>query len=229
MNLTRTIRNSICVTGCVVMGFIAIPEVQSQDASIEEKTHIHRLASTKRAKYDAFTYVNRLPEAPDANETPLQLAGRLFGRLANQEGRMLLKLPTGMTKDDYLSFKKFFRYEGEQVGNCAACHVPGEFDSKATFVTSKGGTSKAAPSLRNLAKRDVDVAAVIKAKIEAAKLKQSGKADDIDDAYSPINITEDDVAGLVTFLKLLNDGKEEDFRELILNAEIIDTSDVMPF
>ena len=153
MKLTKILRNGICLTGCVVLGMIAIPEVLSQETTIEEKTHIHRLASTKRAIYDAFVYVNRLPEAPDANETPLQFSGRLFGRLANQEGRLLLKLPEGMTKDDYLSYKKFFRYEGEQVGNCAACHMPAEFDSKKTIVTSKGGKAKPAPSLRKGANR----------------------------------------------------------------------------
>lgn len=229
MRLTKAIRNGICLTGCAVLSSITLPNTTAQDDSIEKKTHIHRLESTKRTIYDAFTYVNRIPEAPDAAETPLQLSGRLFGRLSNQEGRMLLKLPTGMTKDDYLAFKTFFRYEGEQVGNCAACHVPAEFNSKNTFVTSKGGKAKAAPSLRNLAKRDIDVAAVLKAKIAASKQKQSSKANDIDDAYGPMNITEKDIPGLVSFLKLLNDGKEEDFRGLILHAEIMDTSDVMPF
>lgn len=229
MKLRKMIRDGICVTGCTVLCAIVLPDAGAQDASIEKKTKIHRLETTKRAVYDAFTYVNRIPEAPDASETPLQLSGRLFGRLANQEGRMLLKLPTGMTKDDYLSFKTFFRYEGEQVGNCAACHVPSDFESEKTFVTSKRGTAMAAPSLRNLAKRDIDVAAVLKAKIAASKLKQSGKADDIDDAYGPMNITERAIPSLVSFLKLLNDGKEEDFRALILNAEIMDTSDITPF
>ena len=30
--------------------------------SMEEKTRIHRLASTKRSVFDAFTYINRIPD-----------------------------------------------------------------------------------------------------------------------------------------------------------------------
>ena len=62
----------------------------------ETKPRVHRLESTKRAIYDAFVYVNRIPEKPEEGEEPVDLAGRIFGRLANQEGRVLLKLPTGM-------------------------------------------------------------------------------------------------------------------------------------
>ena len=39
-----------------------------------------------------------------------------------------------------------------------------------------------------------------------------------------MNLTEDDVPGLVSFIGLLNDGPESDFRDLILNAEVLDTS-----
>lgn len=225
------ISKRILVIGlCVLMlSYWPVASAQdSKDPSIEEKTHIHRLKNEKRAIYDAFTYVNRIPEEAGEGETPTQFAGRLFGRLANQEGRMLLKLPEGMTKDDYLAFKTFFRYEGEQAGNCNACHTPPNFNSDKTFVTTKGGEAKKAPILRNMADHDVEVAAVIKKKIEAAKAKKAG-ADDIDDAYAAMTITEKDVPGLVSFLELLNDTPEEGFRDLILNAEIVDTSDISIF
>ena len=73
--------------------------------SIEEKTKIHRLSSNQRADYDAFVYVNRIPEKPEEGESAKDLAGRIFGRLANQEGRILLKLPPGMNRESYLGFK----------------------------------------------------------------------------------------------------------------------------
>ena len=219
------------VAAAILLTLSVGPGATAQDEeglTVEEKTHIHRLKNEKRSIYDAFTYVNRIPEEAGDGETPVEFAGRLFGRLANQEGRMLLKLPNGMTKDDYLAFKTFFRYEGAQAGNCNACHTPPNFNSENKFVTMKGGTAKVAPSLRNMKDSGVDVVAVIKGKIAAAKAKKAG-ADDIDDAYAAMTITEDDVAGLVSYLKLLNDGKEEGFRELILNAEIVDTSDISIF
>lgn len=224
-------RKNALAYGLCLLSLGAAPVATAQDGdgqTIEEKTHIHRLKNEKRSIYDAFTYVNRIPEEAGEGETPVEFAGRLFGRLANQEGRMLLKLPTGMTKDDYLAFKTFFRYEGEQAGNCNACHTPPNFNSDKTFVTTKGGEAKKAPILRNMKEHNVDVEAVLKKKIDAAKAKQAG-ADDIDDAYSVMTITEKDIPGLVSFLNLLNDGKEEEFRDLILNAEIVDTSDISIF
>ena len=225
MSYRKTMALGLCA---LALGYFPVANAQDDGLTVEEKTHIHRLKNTKRSIYDAFTYVNRIPETVDENEKPIEFSGRLFGRLANQEGRMLLKLPTGMTKDDYLAFKTFFRYEGEQAGNCAACHTPPNFNSDSKFVTTKGGTAKVAPSLRNMAEHNVDVAAVLKKKIEAAKAKKAG-ADDIDDVYSAMNITEEDIPGLVSFLNLLNDGEEDGFRELILNAEIVDTSDISIF
>lgn len=235
MNHIGYLRKGICLTGCVLVTLGAFSPANAQQKSVEEETKIHRLENTNRSVYDAFTYVNRIPEAPLEDQSPSQFSGSIFSRLANQEGRILLKLPPGMDRESYLSFKTFFRYEGEaqtdlaidsQVGNCSACHVPSEFTDRQKHVVTKGGSPAETPSLRNLKERGVDVAQVLKAKIEAAKLKRSGKADEIDDLYAKINITEKDIPGLVAFLNLLNDGPDSEFRGLILKAKVLDTSDL---
>ncbi|MBM82286.1 MAG: hypothetical protein CMJ78_17100 [Planctomycetaceae bacterium] len=69
---------------------------QSGKPSIEEKTKMHRLSTTRRSAYDAFAYVNRLPAKLYDEESSADHVGRIFGRLANQEGRILLKAPPGM-------------------------------------------------------------------------------------------------------------------------------------
>jgi hypothetical protein len=205
------------------------PEAEEEEArpveSVEEKTRVHRLASTRRSIYDAFTYVNRLPEVPEEWEEPIDVAGRIFGRLANQEGRILLKVPAGMDRQSYLAFKTFFRYEGESaVGNCAACHTLAEFSDKKGHVVYAGGSPVKTRSLRNLRQTKVDVGRVIREKIAESEKKRSGDADEIDDAYAVMNITEEDVSGLVAFLDLLNDVPDEDFRKLILDVKLLDTS-----
>ena len=40
-----------------------------------------------------------------------------------------------------------------------------------------------------------------------------------------MNITQKDIPGLVAFLNLLNDGPDSGFRDLIVGAELLDTSD----
>ena len=227
MSYAGYFRRGICVMGCALLILGAPPSADTQEQSIEKETKIHRLSNTKRAVYDAFTYVNRIPEKLEEGESSLNLSGRIFGRLANQEGRVLLKLPPGMDKESYLAFKTFFRYEGDaRVGNCAACHVPAEFTDARDHVVTKGGSPTATPSLRNLKGREVDIAKAIRGKIAASNQKRSGEADEIDDAYAEMNITQEDIPGLVAFLNLLNDGPESGFRDLILKAELLDTSDL---
>ena len=176
--------------------------------------------------FDAFTYVNRIPERAEKGESASDVSGRILGRLANQEGRILLKLPPGMSRESYLAFKTFFRYEGKaKVGNCAACHTLAEFTDLKSHVVTKGGTAIPTPSLRNLKKRKVDVRKAIQTKIIASNQRRSGKADEIDDTYAKMNINEKDVEGLVAFLHLLNDVSDKQFRQLILNAKLLDTSE----
>ena len=193
--------------------------------SIEEQTKIHRLSGSKRSAFDAFTYVNRIPERAEQDESAIDLAGRIFGRLANQEGRVLLKLPPGMNREAYLGFKTFLRYEGNtKVGNCASCHALAEFTDLKTHVVSKGGSPKPTPSLRNLKKIKVDLRKAIIVKIAASGQKRSGKAQEIDDQYAKMHIGKKDVAGLVAFLNLLNDVSDSEFRSLILKVKLLDTS-----
>ena len=191
----------------------------------QKKPKVHRLVSHGRGIYDAFVYVNRIPEKPEEGETAEDIAGRIFGRLANQEGRVLLKLPAGMDRNSYLAFKTFFRYEGEQqVGNCAACHTPSEFADSKTHVVTRSGKAVPTPSLRNLNLSSEELEKVIIAKIGASRLKQAGEADEIDDAYSAIRLDKKDVPGLVAYLDLLKDVPDEKFRDLILEATVLDTT-----
>ena len=192
----------------------------------ETKPRVHRLESTKRAIYDAFVYVNRIPEKPEEGEEPVDLAGRIFGRLANQEGRVLLKLPTGMDRSSYLAFKTFFRYEGEeQVGNCGACHNPVEFTDSKAHVVKKGGKPVVTPSLRNLDLDRKKIEAIIRDKVAVSRLKQSGEAPEVDEAYSAMRLSEQDIPKLASFLELLRDGPDAGFRDLILEATVLDTTE----
>ena len=193
-------------------------------ASIEEKTGIHRLSTTKRSTYDAFSYLNRIPDVAYEDESVEDFLGRIFGRLANQEGRILLKAPTGMDRLGYEGLKIFLNYEGaKSVGNCAACHTLPNFTDEKSYVTRHGTEAKPTPSLRNLGKRKLDLHEVMSQKIEAAKQKQQGKADDINDAYLKMKLEERDVSGLVAFLRLLEDQPDSWFRQSIIEAEVVDT------
>ena len=69
------------------------------EKSIEQQTKIHRLNTKERAPYDAFIYVNRIPAKADKGEELLDFTARIYSRLANQEGSILIKLPQGMTRE----------------------------------------------------------------------------------------------------------------------------------
>ncbi len=85
------------------------------------------LVSEQTSLWDAFADMNRIPLGPSRDETPKQYAGRVAGRIGNQEGRVLIKRPIGFSKEAYVGFKTFFRVDGEaSVGNCVSCHVPPE-------------------------------------------------------------------------------------------------------
>lgn len=228
--LFRSTRTNLFAVAILAVAAIVILDVDTSaddDAlSIAEKTRVHRLSTTNRAPYDAFAYVNRIPTEPSDGEQPIDYFGRIFGRLANQEGRILLKVPAGMDRETYEAFKVFFRYESDgtgKVGNCAVCHTPSEFTDFQEHIVTAGGQPKPTPSLRNLSGRNVDLRQAILDKIKAAQSKQSGQADKIDDAYAKIDITMDEVPGLVKFLKLLDDVSDTQFRQLILDATILNT------
>jgi len=203
------------------------PKVLTTSAtpSIEKKTRIHRLGTTKRSVFDAFSYVNRLPDKPYDDEEADDFGGRIFGRLANQEGRVQIKTPPGMGRDAYEGFKTFLRADGvTSVGNCAACHNLPDFTDGKSHVVEKNGKSVLTPSLRNLGKRRVDLRAALQKKLNASRLKPSGEPDEISDEYSAMRLSETDVSHLIAFLKLLNDVPDKQFRELIVEANVLDTS-----
>ena len=189
------------------------------DRSIEEKTKIHRLNTKQRSAYDAFTYVNRIPTKADEGESPEDFSGRIFSRLANQEGRILIKLPQGMTREAYLGYKTFLSTDAKMSnGNCVACHAPSAFTDLKTHIASAGGKPKPTLSLRNMAKRKVDLRKMLQAKLVASKAKG------VDAEYRKMHLNQKDLTHLEAFLKQLNDVNDKDFRNYILNSKILDTS-----
>ncbi len=193
--------------------------------SIETNTKIHRLASTRRSVFDAFSYINRLPEVPYEDESSEDFSGRIFGRLANQEGRILLKAPPGMSNLAYEGFKTFLRYDSDtRVGNCAACHILPDFTDGRSHSVQPHTVKVPTTSLRNMNKSSQSLREIINQKIKYAKIKQKGDAQKISDAYSTIRLDQNDVSALVAFIELLQDVPEQKFRQLILDSEVFDPS-----
>jgi cytochrome c peroxidase len=90
------------------------------------------------AAYDAFMYLNRFPEGlAGEGDTPQDYSGRLFGRVANEEGRVLIRFPNIYNEEAYQGWKTFMRViptwnssvvgEEKNIGNCVACHIPPKF------------------------------------------------------------------------------------------------------
>jgi hypothetical protein len=177
----------------------------SAQKSLEEKTGIHRLDSSLRSPFDAFVYVNRIPDKSRKGETPHQFAGRIHGRLANQEGRVLLKLPPGMDRSAYNGFKTFLGSEGDaKVTNCAACH------SSPGFAIPGGG------SLRDRKWSASEFEAIVRSKM--------AKAADGDSGYAGLKISEVDLPNLIAFQNSLAGMGDDAFRELILKAKVVDVT-----
>lgn len=89
------------------------PNLGSKAVSMEKQTSVHRLDNSRRSAFDAFVYVNRIPNEPNNGESPEDFAGRIQSRLANQEGRIQIKLPSEMARNAYLGFKHFLNSEAE--------------------------------------------------------------------------------------------------------------------
>jgi len=205
--------------------FLMIPglrlssDEKKPNRSIEEKTKIHRLNTKQRSAYDAFIYVNRIPAKADEGEMPQDFSARIFSRLANQEGRILIKLPQGMTREAYLGYKTFLNTDAKvSNGNCIACHAPEKFTDLKKHVVNQNGKALPTPSLRNLAKDKVNIAKMLQSKLAAAKKPDASKE------YKLINLNKTDLTHLEAFLNQLNDVDDKNFRELILKAKILDTS-----
>jgi len=187
--------------------------------SIEEKVGVHRLDNKERAPYDAFIYVNRIPSKAEEGEEILDFTARVYSRLTNQEGRILIKLPPGMNREAYLGYKTFLSTDAKvSNGNCVVCHAPEKFTDLKEHVLSPGGKALPTPSLRNMNKRNVNIAKVLRAKLIAAR--EPGASKD----YQLIKLNKDDLTHLEAFLKQLNDVDDKNFRELIIKAKVLDTS-----
>ena len=191
---------------------------KSPEKSIDQKTKIHRLDTQERAPYDAFTYLNRIPAKADEGEDILDFTARVYSRLANQEGRILIKLPQGMTREAYLGYKIFLSTDAKvSNGNCVTCHAPDKFTDFKLHKLNVDSPPRPPPSLRNLTKRKIDLSKAIQAKLAAAKSPNAPKA------YRNIHLNKMDLTHLQAFLKQLNDVDDKAFRELILNAKILNT------
>lgn len=100
--------------------------------------YLGTVTTRNAAAYDAIMFLNRIQEGlANEQDTPQELSGRMFGRIANEEGRVLIKFPAAYEEDAYQGLKTFMRamptwsssIDGEEanVGNCIACHVPPRF------------------------------------------------------------------------------------------------------
>jgi len=215
-------RRLISIVSVGLLGPMFPAAAAESSKSVETKTGVHRLKSGNRSVYDAFVYVNRLPETPQDGERASDFAGRVYGRLANQEGRILIKLPPGMNRAAYRGYKTFMGSEGdEQVRNCVSCHAPSDFKDASTHVTDRTGKAKPTPGLRNLKRSDAELAEILRAKIVANWHRQTG-ATGIAAAYDSMAITEKDIPDLIAFLKTLRDVPDAKFRQLIVEAEVTD-------
>ncbi len=238
MGCLRCFRSRIYVTGCTMVmatGLLLTAQAQERNKELEKAIGIHHFNEKGFSIYDAFSHVNRIPNGPKGGfpEEPIDTAGQIFSRLQNQEGRVELKLPPGMTKDDYFAFKTFFNFDTfyyPKAGNCGACHGAGPFDDEKKHVVTKGGSPIKTPSLRNLKRTDKELRKAIMDHIAASQQKKSGEAKEIDDMFALMIISEKDVPGLVKFVKLLNDVADVNdmaqvkkrFRPLVSEAKLVD-------
>ena len=99
--------------------------------------YLNTLTINYTSAWDAFDFLNRFNDRLGVNDTPQALSGRIFGRIANQEGRVLIRFPNIYDEEAYQGFKTFMRIEPTtnssvlgmetNIGNCIACHVPPNF------------------------------------------------------------------------------------------------------
>ena len=159
---------------------------------------VHRLETTFRSPFDAFLYVNRIPTELEQGESPAELAGRILGRLANQEGRVLVKLPPKMNLMGYEGFKFVLEESAaESIRGCLQCHsLPklGRLDSTPPI-----------PSLRNRSLSPAELKRALSTKVHQA---------------TAMSMTELDQ--LHAFMNTLSDLPDNDFRNSILKATVLD-------
>ncbi len=107
------------------------------------KVGINQLDAERQTTFDAFAYVNRIPVLPNEGESQESLSHRVLSRLANQEGRVLVKLPPEMNRYTYRGFKLAVESaDSSSAGRCIRCHHLPDFARE----DKMGG---AVPTLRN--------------------------------------------------------------------------------
>lgn len=221
-------RRAVMVLAAVTL--VSLGCARAQEATVEKELGVHRLEVETTSPYDAFAYLNRLPTEFRKGESAVEFAGMvLYSRLANQEGRVEVKLVAGLNRSGYYGYKTFLRSwpeEGAGTGSCVVCHKPPSFADDKKYIVDESGEAKAVPTLRNLKDSGKDIEAIIRQKIKMAEMARAGDAEGIDEAYKTIELSDSDVKGLVEFIGALNETPKEGFRDLILNATVLDTTDV---
>ncbi|MEM7315439.1 MAG: hypothetical protein AAF497_20040, partial [Planctomycetota bacterium] len=208
-----------------ILEWVAKEAGLEKTSSIEKKTRIHRLQTHQRSLFDAFAYVNRIPTKPNEGESPEDLAGRIYGRLANQEGRVLVKLPDGFSLEAYHGFKTFLGSEGDaQVTNCVSCHALPDFSDSREHVTNADAPGTKTVALRNLRRTDSQIRETIQSKIDLGIKKKATAGLSVDPACGRMDIGSADIPSLIAFLKTLHDVDDDQFRKLILSAQVVDVT-----
>ncbi|MCH1495096.1 MAG: sulfatase-like hydrolase/transferase [Rubripirellula sp.] len=164
----------------------------------EPTTLVHRFASDYRSPFDAFVYMNRIPIEVEAIEDQAGLASRIESRLANQEGRVQIKLPPTMKRDAYEGFKLAAGI-GTGSESCFTCH----------HLPALGYVHRdlSVPTLRN----------------RTYTRKHLSKSLD-SEAHKEVSIDGPTVDRMLAFLRTLSDVPDTEFRPLILNATVLDTT-----
>lgn len=158
---------------------------------------VHRLKSSYRSAFDAFLYVNRIPTETEQAETHAELCDRIMGRLANQEGRVLIKLPPLLDRQAYDGFK--IALDGRKQknsGRCFHCHqLPNLDQPKADPLV---------PTLRGPAITKQQLAEVL------------GNA-----THQDIQLNDSGLSDIASLLRALTDLPHQQFRQQILDAKVM--------
>nr|WP_236649500.1 hypothetical protein [Rhodopirellula sp. SM50] len=141
--------------------------------------------------------MNRIPIEPEALEDQRSLASRIESRLANQKGRVQIKLPRVMNREAYEGFKLAAGIDFDNT-SCFTCHHLPAFGREHRDLS--------VPTLRN----------------RTYTRKQLHNSLD-SEAHNEISIDEPTADRLLAFLLTLSDVADADFRPLILNATVLDT------
>lgn len=207
--------------------------------------YLREILSSQTSLWDAFSELNRIPSRPGRGESPKEFAGRVYGRLSNQEGRVLIKRPVGFSAAAYEGFKAFFRVEGEaSVGNCVSCHTPPLFrDSRLhdTGIASRepgsgdeagpaapeSSTAFKTPSLRNLPRTGpymhngnyAGLEDVVREYMQISSLVRAGELAGADPELAVMKLDEGDIAPIAAFLAALDEVDEMGFRRMITEIE----------